>query len=83
MRKIEAVILDWSGTIVDYGCMATEENYREIFEDFGIHLTTKEIRAKMGIEKVDHIRSILESDRISKLWYKNTGIEPNKVTLEN
>lgn len=78
MKKIEAVILDWSGTIVDYGCMATEENYREIFEDFGIHLTTKEIRAKMGIEKVDHIRSILESDRISKLWYKNTGMEPNE-----
>lgn len=78
MRKIEAVILDWSGTIVDYGCMAAEENYRELFQEFGIELTTKEIRAKMGIEKVDHIRAILESDRISKLWYKNTGVEPNE-----
>lgn len=78
MKKIEAVILDWSGTIVDYGCMATEENYREIFQEFGISLTTKEIRAKMGIEKVDHIRAILESERVSKLWYKNTGIEPNE-----
>lgn len=78
MRKIEAVILDWSGTIVDYGCMAAEENYREIFEEFGINLTTSEIRTKMGIEKIDHIRSILESDRVSKLWFENTGMEPNE-----
>ncbi|MDO5388636.1 MAG: HAD hydrolase-like protein, partial [Clostridia bacterium] len=78
MRKIKAVILDWSGTLVDYGCMATEENYREIFQEYGIELTTKEIRTKMGIEKVDHIRSILESKRISELWLKNTGMEPNE-----
>lgn len=78
MRKIEAIILDWSGTIIDYGCIATEENYREIFQEFGIELTTKEIRAKMGIEKVDHIRAILESDRVSELWFKNTGMEPNE-----
>ncbi len=78
MKKIEAVILDWSGTIIDYGCMATEEIYRDIFKEFNIELTTKEIRAKMGIEKVDHIRAILESERISKLWLKNTGMEPNE-----
>lgn len=78
MRKIEAIILDWSGTLVDYGCMATEENYREIFEEFNIELTTKEIRAKMGIEKVDHIRAILESKRVAELWLKNTGMEPNE-----
>lgn len=78
MKKIEAEILDWSGTLVDYGCMAAEENYREIFEEFGITLSTNEIRSKMGIEKTDHIRSILESERISKLWLKNTGMEPNE-----
>lgn len=78
MKKIEAVILDWSGTIIDYGCMATEEIYRDIFKEFSIELTTKEIRAKMGIEKVDHIRAIIESDRVSKLWLKNTGMEPNE-----
>ena len=78
MRKIEAVILDWAGTLVDYGCKATGENYRQIFAHYNIELTTKEIRAKMGIEKVDHIRAILESERVSKLWYKNTGMEPNE-----
>ncbi len=78
MRKIEAIILDWSGTLVDYGCMATEEIYREIFQEFNIELTTKEIRAKMGIEKVDHIRAILESNRVSELWLENTGMEPNE-----
>ena len=78
MRKIEAVILDWAGTLVDYSCKATEDNYRQIFAHYNIELTTKEIRAKMGIEKVDHIRAILESDRVSKLWYKNTGMEPNE-----
>lgn len=46
MRKIEAVILDWSGTIVDYGCMAAEENYREIFEEFGINLPQAKLEQK-------------------------------------
>lgn len=78
MRKIEAIILDWSGTLVDYGCMAAEEIYSEIFQEFGINLTSREIRAKMGIEKVDHIREIIESERISRLWLKNTGMEPNE-----
>ncbi len=78
MRKIKAVILDWAGTLVDYGCMASEENYREIFAEFNINLTKKEIRNKMGIKKLDHIRYILESDRVSKLWFKNTGIEANE-----
>ena len=70
MRKIEAVILDWSGTIVDYGCMATEENYREIFEDFGIHLTTKEI-SKILKEPESTIRNRISRAKIKlKNLYK-------------
>ncbi len=78
MSKIEAVIFDWAGTMVDYGCMAAIETYREIFASYNISLTTEEIRRGMGQDKVDHIREILESDRIAKLWLKKTGMEPNE-----
>ena len=78
MPKIEAVIFDWAGTMVDYGCMAAIETYREIFSKYGIKLKTEEIRKGMGQDKVDHIRQIIESDRIAKLWYKKTGMYPNE-----
>lgn len=77
-NKIEAVIFDWAGTMVDYGCMAAIETYREIFEKYGINLTTEEIRKGMGQDKVDHIRQIIETDRIAKLWLDKTGMEPNE-----
>lgn len=78
MAKIEAVIFDWAGTMVDYGCMAAIETYREIFAEYGITLTTEEIRKGMGQDKVDHIRQIIETDRIAKLWFEKTGMEPNE-----
>ncbi|MGN1317525.1 MAG: phosphonoacetaldehyde hydrolase [Lachnospirales bacterium] len=78
MAKIEAVIFDWAGTLVDYGCMAAIETYREIFDKYHIKLSTEEIRRGMGQDKVDHIRDILESERIAKLWFERTGMEPNE-----
>ena len=34
MRNIEAVIFDWAGTTVDYGCMATVMAFVKAFEKF-------------------------------------------------
>ena len=78
MAKIEAVILDWAGTLVDYGCMAALETYKELFKEYGIKLSTAEARKGMGLDKVDHIREMLENERVSQLWFKKYGMEPNE-----
>lgn len=78
MGKIEAVIFDWAGTLVDYGCMASVEAYKEIFNEYGVDLKKEETRNGMGLDKVDHVRQILQIPRINQLWFEKTGMEPNE-----
>ena len=42
MKKIEAVIFDWAGTTVDYGCFAPVQAFMEVFKSFGIEPCVKQ-----------------------------------------
>ena len=53
-RCIEAVIFDWAGTTVDYGCFAPVQAFVEVFKHFGIEPTMDEVREPMGM-----LRSII------------------------
>ena len=69
-RCIEAVIFDWAGTTVDYGCFAPVQAFVEVFKHFGIEPTMGEVREPMGMLKIDHIRTMLSMPRIHDLWVK-------------
>lgn len=62
--KCEAVIFDWAGTTVDYGCFAPVQAFQEIFRAYGIEPTMEETRKPMGMLKWDHIKTMLEMERI-------------------
>lgn len=66
---IEAVIFDWAGTTVDYGCMAPVEAFRKSFAEVNITVSNAEIREPMGKLKIDHIRSMLAMPRIYDAFY--------------
>ena len=51
MRNVEAVIFDWAGTTVDYGCFAPVQAFVEVFKHFGIEPTMQEVREPMGMLK--------------------------------
>lgn len=68
MKKIEAVIFDWAGTTVDYGSLAPVQAFISAFQKFGITPTTEEVRRPMGIAKIDHVREMLNMERISNEW---------------
>ena len=68
MNKIEAVIFDWAGTTVDFGCFAPVNVFIEIFKEVGIEVTMEEARLPMGMLKWDHIKTMLQMERISNLW---------------
>lgn len=70
---IEAVIFDWAGTTVDYGCFAPVNAFDEAFKEFNIEPTMEEIRKPMGMLKIDHIKTMLEFERIMMAWYKEYG----------
>ena len=73
--KKEAVIFDWAGTTVDYGCFAPVQAFSEVFKEAGIVPTMEEVREPMGMLKWDHIKTMLSMDRIHSEWVKVHGRE--------
>lgn len=77
MSKAEAVIFDWAGTTVDYGCFAPVQVFTEVFKNAGVEPTMEEVREPMGMLKWAHIRTMLEMPRIKEAWKELYGREPD------
>lgn len=82
MGNIEAVIFDWAGTTVDYGCFAPVHAFMEAFRAFGIEVTMEEVRRPMGMLKRDHIRTMFKMQRIREEWLRNWGREPEDMDVD-
>ena len=65
--RVKAVILDWAGTTVDFGCQAPVRVLREIFDAARVSITSEEARENMGLAKRDHIWTILSNPRVAAL----------------
>lgn len=68
MARIQAVIFDWAGTTVDFGCMAPVKAFMEAFKAWNLDVTLEEIREPMGMAKRDHIETMLNMPRIRELF---------------
>lgn len=73
---IAAVIFDWAGTIVDFGCFAPTVSIVETFARRGVTVTLAEARGPMGLEKREHLRRLLAEERIRGQWKAATGADP-------
>lgn len=65
---IQAVVFDWAGTMIDFGCRAPVVALRDVFAEAGIEITEAEARTDMGKAKRDHVRALLAMPRIAALW---------------
>ena len=65
---LKAVVLDWAGTTVDYGCMAPAAVFIETFKRRGVTITLEQARAPMGMFKKDHIRAIMHMEPVARQW---------------
>jgi phosphonoacetaldehyde hydrolase len=79
---VKAVIFDWAGTTVDFGCCAPASVFVEVFRRRGITLTIEEARGPMGMHKRDHIRALLALDPIAAQWSQRHGRSPNNADLD-
>jgi phosphonoacetaldehyde hydrolase len=73
---IAAVIFDWAGTIVDFGCLAPVVSIVEAFAARGVSVTPEEARRPMGLEKKEHLRRLLADEGIHQRWKAATGADP-------
>lgn len=82
MGRFDAVIFDWAGTTVDYGCFAPVQAFVEVFRHFGVEPTMEEVRKPMGLLKIEHIRTMLQMPRIKACWSERHGKEPTEEDVE-
>lgn len=68
MPDIQAVIFDWAGTVVDYGCQAPVLAIQELFRRHGLALSDQEARHAMGLLKRDQLREILSLPAVAQRW---------------
>jgi phosphonoacetaldehyde hydrolase len=76
-NKLQALVFDWAGTTVDFGCMAPARTLQQVFARVGTHLTDAEVRRDMGLPKKVHIEHILRNPRVSEAWRSRHGKVPS------
>ena len=79
---IEAVLLDWAGTTMDFGCMAPVVAFRKVFEAEGVPISVTEARAPMGAHKREHIRQITQQAEVRHRWIDRRGSLPEDEDVE-
>jgi phosphonoacetaldehyde hydrolase len=67
---------DIAGTIVNKYCTLPLIIFAQIFEKRGFKLTPEQITGPMGLEKIQHIRHLL--DEIKEEWFKKYGKCPDE-----
>ena len=81
-RYLQALILDWAGTTVDFGSLAPVAALQGVFEASGVPVTAAEVREHMGTLKKDQIRSICAGNRVSAAWTAHHGQPPVESDVE-
>jgi phosphonoacetaldehyde hydrolase len=71
--RLEAVILDWAGTTMDYGCFAPAVVFVEVFKRQGVPITMEEARGPMGAHKRVHIAAITKLPEVASRWEQKHG----------
>lgn len=74
--RLEAAILDWAGTVIDFGSFAPTQIFVEAFAEFGVAITLEEARGPMGMGKWDHIRALCNDAAIAARFALAQGHAP-------
>ena len=80
--KMKAVVLDWAGTVVDFGSFAPMGVFVEVFKQFGVEVSIDEAREPMGLPKWDHIDTMLRIARVREAWIERHGREPVSADVD-
>ncbi len=80
--SIKALLLDWAGTTMDFGCVAPAVVFTKVYEKAGVPITMEEARLPMGAHKRVHIQKISEIDSVRQRWVEKHGKEPGEADVD-
>lgn len=78
-----AVIFDWAGTVIDFGCMAPVVAFQAAFTEIGFEIAEAEARAPMGVAKREHISLILAIPAVEQRWRAHFGTAPTEDAIDD
>lgn len=79
---IKAVVFDWAGTMIDFGCMAPVRALLKVFDAEGVSLSDEETRRDMGRAKLDHLRALLADPAVARRWSAQHGAAPTEDDIQ-
>jgi phosphonoacetaldehyde hydrolase len=82
MSGVKAVVFDWAGTMVDFGCRAPVEAFVAAFAAEGVALAPEDARRDMGRAKRDHVQALLSHARVRDAWTAAKGAAPADADVE-
>src|SRR5580693_7875690 len=80
--RFDLVILDWAGTMVDFGCEAPVKALLEAFAAEGVVIDAASARRDMGKSKADHVRALLRIPAVAAAWCAARGRSANDSDVE-
>jgi phosphonoacetaldehyde hydrolase len=80
---IAAVIFDWAGTVIDFGCMAPVVAFRAAFAEVGLEISEAEAREPMGAAKREHMAMILAMPPVQDRWRARFGEASTVASLDD
>jgi len=80
--KVQAVILDWSGTTADAYVVAPAVVFVEVFKRQNVEISMAEARGPMGLRKDLHIKALTEVDEIKERWKNIHGKYPDQTDVD-
>jgi phosphonoacetaldehyde hydrolase len=80
--EIKLVVLDWAGTVIDFGCLAPSGAFVAAFAQKGVEVSLAEARGPMGLHKKDHIRAMLRTDAVGEKWRAAAGRDWAETDVE-
>ena len=82
IKNIKAIICDWAGTTVDFGCMAPVKVFVDVFAQQGVAVTLEEARKPMGLAKKNHIEALMNDPLIAARWETRFGKAPGAADVD-
>ena len=79
---LNAVILDWAGTVVDHGSRAPMGAFVRAFGAFGVTISIADARGPMGMAKRDHIRMVGQAPTVDASWRATHGRPMSEADID-
>jgi phosphonoacetaldehyde hydrolase len=81
--KVQAAMLDWAGTTVDFGSFAPTAVFIRLFAERGVTITAADARSGMGLMKKDHLQAILARPSVAAAWEAQHGAPASDADIDS